>query len=83
MASTDETTVTPAELGIDPEKLKPLRDRAEREVAEGVLPSAQIAVARLFRNVWCGYQRNSLLRLFINQSIYLGGGMVTHGIGRS
>mgnify|MGYP003305347215 CR=1 FL=1 len=46
MTSTDETTVTPAELGIDPEKLKPLRDRAEREVAEGVLPSAQIAVAR-------------------------------------
>jgi len=36
----------PEELGIDPEKLAALFQRAEREVAEGLLPSAQIAVGR-------------------------------------
>jgi len=37
---------SPEEVGIDPAKLEDLFQRAEREVAEGLLPSAQIAVAR-------------------------------------
>ena len=36
----------PEDVGIDSEKLEALFDRAEREVREGLLPSAQIAVAR-------------------------------------
>jgi CubicO group peptidase (beta-lactamase class C family) len=36
----------PEDVGIDPEKLAELFERAEREVSEGLLPSAQIAVAR-------------------------------------
>ena len=46
MTSIDEKIAEPSELGIDPEKLELLRERAAREVAEGVLPSAQIAIAR-------------------------------------
>jgi CubicO group peptidase (beta-lactamase class C family) len=37
---------SPESLGIDPAKLEALFQRAEREVREGLLPSAQIAVAR-------------------------------------
>ena len=37
---------SPESVGIDPEKLEALFDRAEKEVREGLLPSAQIAVAR-------------------------------------
>lgn len=37
---------SPEQVGIDPEKLEALFARAEREVAEGLLPSVQIAVAR-------------------------------------
>ncbi|MAE96596.1 MAG: hypothetical protein CL910_18260 [Deltaproteobacteria bacterium] len=37
---------TPESVGIDPEKLEALFERAEREVREGLLPSVQIAVAR-------------------------------------
>jgi CubicO group peptidase (beta-lactamase class C family) len=37
---------SPEELGIDSEKLEALFDRAQRELREGLLPSAQIAVAR-------------------------------------
>jgi len=36
----------PAELGIDPEKLDDLRLRVRKEVDEGLLPSAQFALAR-------------------------------------
>ncbi len=36
----------PAEVGVDAEALEALFERAEREVREGVLPSAQLAVAR-------------------------------------
>ena len=36
----------PESLGIDPVKLEALFQRAEREVRDGLLPSAQIAVAR-------------------------------------
>ena len=46
MTSADEKIATPDELGIDGEKLELLRERAGREVAEGILPSAQIAIAR-------------------------------------
>jgi CubicO group peptidase (beta-lactamase class C family) len=37
---------SPESIGIDPEKLEALFTRAEKEVAEGLLPSCQIAVAR-------------------------------------
>jgi CubicO group peptidase (beta-lactamase class C family) len=37
---------SPESAGVDPEKLEALFVRAEREVAEGLLPSVQIAVAR-------------------------------------
>jgi CubicO group peptidase (beta-lactamase class C family) len=37
---------TPEEVGIDSGKLEALFERAEREVREGLLPSAQIALAR-------------------------------------
>ncbi len=36
----------PEDVGIDPARLRALFERAEREVADGLLPSAQIAVAR-------------------------------------
>lgn len=36
----------PESVGIDPEKLEALFERAAREVDEGLLPSAQVAVAR-------------------------------------
>ncbi len=36
----------PEDVGIDSDKLEALFDRAEREVREGLLPSAQIAIAR-------------------------------------
>jgi CubicO group peptidase (beta-lactamase class C family) len=36
----------PESLGIDPQKLARLLDRAEREVRDGTLPSCQLAVAR-------------------------------------
>lgn len=37
---------SPESVGIDPEKLDALFIRAEKEVREGLLPSAQIAIAR-------------------------------------
>ncbi len=37
---------SPAELGIDPERLDAVFARAEREVRDGLLPSVQVAVAR-------------------------------------
>lgn len=37
---------SPESVGVDPERLDALFERAEREVREGVLPSMQIAVAR-------------------------------------
>lgn len=36
----------PREVGLDPVKVEELFQRAEREVAEGLLPSCQIAIAR-------------------------------------
>ncbi len=37
---------SPREIGLDPEKVEALFNRAEREVKEGLLPSTQIAIAR-------------------------------------
>ncbi len=37
---------SPREVGLDPEKVEALFNRAEREVKDGLLPSAQIAIAR-------------------------------------
>jgi CubicO group peptidase (beta-lactamase class C family) len=37
---------SPADVGIDPDKLEVLFVRAEREVRDGLLPSVQVAVAR-------------------------------------
>ena len=39
-------TVAPESVGIDPEKLEAVFRRAAREVEDGLLPSAQIAIAR-------------------------------------
>jgi CubicO group peptidase (beta-lactamase class C family) len=36
----------PAELGLNPDKVQALYDRAERDVKEGVLPACQFALAR-------------------------------------
>ena len=37
---------SPESVGIDPSKLEAVFERAEKEVAEGLLPSSQIAIAR-------------------------------------
>ena len=37
---------SPREVGLDPEKVEALFSRAEREVKDGLLPTAQIAIAR-------------------------------------
>jgi CubicO group peptidase (beta-lactamase class C family) len=37
---------SPQSVGIDPEKLEALFERSAREVREGLLPSAQVAIAR-------------------------------------
>ncbi len=36
----------PSEVGLDPAKVQALFDRAQQEVAQGLLPSCQIAIAR-------------------------------------
>src|SRR5208283_5427545 len=37
---------SPAEVGLNPDKVQALMDRAAREVKEGILPACQVAVAR-------------------------------------
>jgi CubicO group peptidase (beta-lactamase class C family) len=37
---------SPAELGLNPDKVQALFDRAEREIKEGLLPACQLAIAR-------------------------------------
>jgi CubicO group peptidase (beta-lactamase class C family) len=44
--TTDLVASSPEEVGIDSEKLEALFARARRDVDEGILPSAQVAVAR-------------------------------------
>jgi len=34
------------EVGLNPDKVQALMDRAERDVKEGVLPACQVAIAR-------------------------------------
>lgn len=46
MIDTTHIAVKPEDLGIDPEKLEAVFARAKRDVDDGILPSAQIAVAR-------------------------------------
>ena len=46
MTMTSSETVQAAELGIDPEKLEAVFARAKREVDDGTVPNAQVAVAR-------------------------------------
>src|SRR5262252_6988711 len=36
----------PREVGLNPDKVQALFDRAERDVKEGVLPACQVAIAR-------------------------------------
>src|SRR5262245_66136768 len=36
----------PEEVGLNPDKVQALMDRAERDVKEGVLPACQVAIAR-------------------------------------
>lgn len=36
----------PAEVGLNPDKVQALMDRAERDVKEGILPACQLAIAR-------------------------------------
>lgn len=37
---------SPEEIGLDPQKVQALFERAEREVKEGLLPACQVAIAR-------------------------------------
>ncbi|MEX2245433.1 MAG: serine hydrolase domain-containing protein [Dehalococcoidia bacterium] len=46
MISTTYIASKPEELGIEPERLQAVFDRAKRDVDDGTLPSAQVAVAR-------------------------------------
>jgi len=46
MVSTTKTSAKPEDLGIDPEKLEALFARAKRDVDDGTVPSAQVALAR-------------------------------------
>ncbi len=46
MQGSDFLVDDPAEIGIDPTRLQELLDRSRKEVDEGLLPSAQIAIAR-------------------------------------
>ncbi len=46
MLNAEQVAKTPEDVGIDSERLAALFARAERDVREGVLPSAQVAVAR-------------------------------------
>jgi len=46
MLRSDHIAKSPESVGIDPEKLEALFERAGREVREGHLPSAQVAIAR-------------------------------------
>ena len=46
MTNTPFPTASPEEVGLDPERLEALFQRAAREVEQGILPSAQIAIAR-------------------------------------
>src|SRR5581483_8110325 len=36
----------PAAVGLNPDKVQALMDRAERDVREGILPACQLAIAR-------------------------------------
>lgn len=46
MPASHQIAESPREVGLDPAKVEELFTRAEREVAEGLLPSCQIAIAR-------------------------------------
>src|SRR6202046_839937 len=46
MPTQDHFADSPREVGLDPEKVEALFNRAEREVKDGLLPSTQIAIAR-------------------------------------
>ena len=46
MPDTHFVADSPEAVGVDPDKLDALFQRAEKEVREGLLPSVQIAVAR-------------------------------------
>ena len=46
MQGTDFLVDNPADIGVDPTKIQELLDRVRQEVEEGLLPSAQIAIAR-------------------------------------
>jgi len=35
-----------ADVGLNPDKVQALMDRAERDIQEGVLPACQVAIAR-------------------------------------
>ncbi|HVA68191.1 MAG TPA: serine hydrolase domain-containing protein [Candidatus Binataceae bacterium] len=46
MASSEFFADSPRDVGLDPNKVEALFERAAREINEGLLPSAQIAIAR-------------------------------------
>src|SRR5438067_6608831 len=46
MPASHQIAEHPREVGLDPAKVDELFKRAEREIAEGLLPSCQIAIAR-------------------------------------
>ena len=47
MISSAQMAARPEDVGVDSERLEALFARAKRDVDQGVLPSAQVAVARL------------------------------------
>ena len=59
---------TPADVGLDEEKLNALRERARKEVEEGLLPSAQIAIGRhgkvAFTETYGNANNDSLYAIF-------------------
>ena len=46
MLDTKQVAAKPEDLGIDPERLEAVFARAKRDVDDGILPSAQVAIAR-------------------------------------
>jgi CubicO group peptidase (beta-lactamase class C family) len=46
MPAANQIAENPRDIGLDPAKVEELFKRAEREVADGLLPSVQIAIAR-------------------------------------
>ncbi len=64
----------PRELGLDPEKVEALLERAGQEVRDGLLPSAQVAIARHGRiaamRTWGSAVQGGIERPATNATLY-------------